>query len=191
MGLLTSSLPLVTVDLDGVICSPFLGVNLGISRAFLDPDANAEPASVPPRWLGTVADHARFDFRRPLPDASAGLAALAEVARVTILTGRRTSPASWLRRHHLAAHIEAIITNVGPLRSAHFKLAEIERLRPAVHIDDDPRTTQLLAQRAGIEVYLRDWPRNRGLEYHPAVTRVADLAAAAALLRSRGDVDGH
>ena len=179
----------MTIDFDGVICSPFFGLNLGISRGFLDPQAPPEPASVPPRWLGTVADHARFDLRRPLPAARAGLSALAEVARVTILTGRRTSPAPWLRRHRFNADIEAIIVNTGPLRSAHFKLAEIERLRPAVHIDDDPRTAQLLAQH-GIEVYLRDWPRNRGLDYHPGVTRVADLAAAAALLRSRR-VDGH
>jgi hypothetical protein len=190
VGLLTSALPLVTVDLDGVICSPLFGVNLGISRSFVDPAAAAEPASVPPRWLGTLADHVRFDLRRPLPDARAGLAALARVARVTILTGRRTSPASWLRRHHLDTHIEAIITNAGPLRSAHFKLAEIERLRPTVHIDDDPRTAELLARRARIEVYLRDWPRNRDLQYHPGVIPVADLPAAAVRLRSRNDVDG-
>ena len=191
MGLLTAPLPLVTVDFDGVICSPFFGLNFGISRAFHDPAAAPEAARVPPRWLGTLADHARFDLRRPLPAARAGLSALAEVARVTILTGRRTSPAPWLRRHRFNAPIEAIIINRGPLRSAYFKLAEIERLQPAVHIDDDPRTAQLIAQRAGIEVYLRDWPRNRDLEYHPAVTRVADLAAAAALLRARSDVDGH
>jgi hypothetical protein len=166
-------------------------VNFGINRAFLDPDAEPELASVPPGWLGTIADHARFDLRRPLPDARAGLAALAQVARLTILTGRRTSPASWLRRHRLDAYIEAMITNRGPLRSAHFKLAEIERLRPTVHIDDDPRTAQLLAQRAGIEIYLRDWPRNRGLEYHALVLRIADLPAAAARLSRGIDVDGH
>jgi hypothetical protein len=174
---------LVTVDFDGVICSPFFGLNLGISRTFLDPAAAPEPASVPPRWLGVIADHARFDLRRPLPDARAGLAALAQVARVTILTGRRTSPASWLRCHRLDTHIEAIITNSSPLRSAHFKLVELERLRPRAHIDDDPRTAQLLAERAGVEVFLRDWPRNRALEYHPRVTRVADLLEAAARLR--------
>lgn len=183
---MTAALPLVTVDFDGVICSPFFGVNFGIARTFLDPTAAPEPASLPPRWLGVLADHARFDLRRPLPDARAGLAALAQVARVTILTGRRTSPATWLRRHRLDTYIETIITNSGPLRSAHFKLAEIERLRPQAHIDDDPRTAQLLAERAAIEIYLRDWPRNRALEYHPRVTRVASLLDAAARLSPRG-----
>jgi hypothetical protein len=183
VGLLTSVLPLVTVDFDGVICSPFFGVNLGISRTFLDPAAPPEPANVPPGWLRVIADHARFDARRPLPDAHAGLAALAQVARVTVLTGRRSSPAPWLRWHRLDSYIEAIVINTGPLRSAHFKLAEIERLRPRAHIDDDPRTAQLLAERAGIEVYLRDWPRNRDLAYHPRVTRVAGLVEAAERLR--------
>ncbi len=180
-----AELRLVTVDFDGVICSPFFGVNLGISRTFIDPATPPEPARVPPRWLGVIVDHARFDSRRPLPDARAGLAALGQVARIVILTGRRTSPASWLRRHRLDAHIEAIVTNRGPLRSAHFKLAELERLRPRAHIDDDPRTAQLLAQRAGVDVYLRDWPRNRALDYDPRVTRVADLLDAAARLRGR------
>lgn len=183
-----ADLPLVTVDFDGVICSPLFGVNLGISRTFLDPAAAPEPARVPPRWLGAIVDHARFDLRRPLPDAGAGLTALAQVARVVILTGRRTSPAYWLRRHRLDSHIEAIIVNRGPLPSAHFKLAELERLRPRAHIDDDPRTAQLLAQRAALEVYLRDWPRNRALDYDPHVTRVADLLEAAARLRG---LDGH
>ena len=187
MGLLTGppafERPLVTVDFDGVICSPFLGVNLGISREFVDPAAPAHPATVPPRWLRVLVDHARFDLRRPLPDARDGLAALAQVARVTILTGRRSSPAAWLRWHHLDSHIEAIIINTGPLRSAHFKLTEIERLRPRAHIDDDPRTAQLLAQRADVQVFLRDWPRNRDLEYAPRVTRIATLADAARRLR--------
>jgi hypothetical protein len=180
VGLLTVELPLVTIDFDGVICSPFFGVNLGISRTFLDPSAPPEPASVPPRWLGVLADHARFDLRRPMSDAGAGLAALSQVARITILTGRRTSPARWLGRHRLDRYIEAIITNDTPLRSAHFKLAAVELLRPRAHIDDDPRTAQLLAERGAIEVYLRDWPRNRTLAYDAHVTRIANLLEAAA-----------
>ncbi|MSP22214.1 MAG: hypothetical protein EXR66_04250 [Dehalococcoidia bacterium] len=183
MDLLTSEQPLVTVDFDGVICSPFFGVNLGISRNFVDPDAPPVSAYVPPMWLGVIADHARFDLRRPLPDARAGLVALSEVARVTILTGRRTSPAAWLRWHRLDRYIEAIITNTGPLRSAHFKLAAVEMLRPRAHIDDDPRTAQLLAQRGGIEVFLRDWPRNRSLRYDWRVTRISTMSDVAQAIR--------
>lgn len=207
MGLLTPSLPLeaarplVTLDLDGVICSPLLGLNWGIHPDFLDPNAPPEPARVPPVWLRLLLDHARFDLRRPLPDAATGLRALSRLARVAVLTGRRTSPAAWLRRHNLDRHIEAITINDTGLRSPHFKALALERLRPVAHLDDDPRTVQLLAELpalAPVEVYLRDWPRNRDLAYAPRVTRVATLHDLAARLVERaalattleGSIDG-
>ena len=165
----------MTLDLDGVICAPFLGLNLGVHRGFLAPAAPPPPAFVTPQWLRVLVDHARFDLRRPLPDAAGGLAALVKVARVAVLTGRRTSPAAWLRRHRLDQYVESITFNDGRLRSPHFKLAALERIRPRAHVDDDPRTVQLLAQRSAAEVYVRDWPRNRNLPYDPRVARVATL----------------
>ena len=53
----------------------------------------------------------------------------------------------------------------------------------------------LLAERGPARVYLRDWPRNRGLAYPSNVTRVADLLELARLLSTgaeegaRGDPD--
>ncbi len=189
MGVLTTATisparPLVTLDFDGVICSPFFGVNLGIHREFVEDNAPPEPARVPPPWLSTLVDHARFDLRRPLPDAATGLQALANVARVVIVTGRRTTPAGWLRRHHLDGYIESITINDGPRRSAHFKLAALEAIRPLAHVDDDPRTVQLLARRTGVDIYVRDWPRNRNLPYATRVTRIATLHDLAARLRA-------
>jgi FMN phosphatase YigB (HAD superfamily) len=170
------ALPLLTLDFDGVICAPLLGRNIGIHRAFLDPAAAPPPARVWPRWLGGPLDHLRFDLRRPLPEARAALEALAGVRRLVVLTGRRSSPAPWLRRHGLPDVFERIVVNDSPLRSPHFKRRAVEALGAAAHVDDDPRTVQLLAETTGVDVFLRDWPRNRDLPFHPRVARVADLA---------------
>lgn len=174
--------PVITIDMDGVICAPPLGVNLGISRRFLDPGAQPAPARVPPRWLGAPLDGLRFSFRRPLDEAREALAMLGEVRTVVVLTGRRSSPERWLRQHGLLALIDRVVVNDTALRSAHYKLRCVEELGAREHIDDDGRTAQLLAERAGARVFLRDWPRNRGPRYHPRVERVPDLLAAARMV---------
>jgi hypothetical protein len=170
-------LPLLTVDLDGVICAPQFGLNLGLHRSFLDPDAPPPRAFVPPRWLSRPFDRVRFDMRRPLPGVAAALADLRELRRVVMLTGRRSSPRRWLRRHGLEALLDDVVVNATALSSAHFKLAVVEDLGAAEHIDDDGRTVQLLAERSAAKPFVRDWPRNRGLPYHERVERVADLGA--------------
>ncbi|MGE0228092.1 MAG: hypothetical protein AB7I38_12965 [Dehalococcoidia bacterium] len=167
--------PVTTLDFDGVICRPILGWNIGISRQFVDPDAAPVPARVPPRWFSRPADYLRFNFRRPLPGIDAALDQLHAIREVVILTGRRTDPRAWLRRYGLDRHIDRIVINDTGLRSAHFKLRMIARLEASEHVDDDGRTAQLLAQRSQTRVYLRDWPRNRGLPFAAGVTRVADL----------------
>lgn len=184
-----SDRPVLTVDLDGVICRPPFGVSLGISGAALDPAAAPTRAFVLPRWLGGTFDYLRFDFRHPLPEAREALSALAELREVVVLTGRRTSPERWLRRHGLAEPVSRIVINDSAHASPHFKLRCVQELGAAEHIDDDGRTAHLLAQRGPARVYLRDWPRNRGMSYPPNVTRVADLTALARLL-SAGAEEG-
>ena len=169
----------LTVDLDGVICAPPARFNLGVGRRFLDPDAPPVAARVPPHWLSAPLDRLRFDFRRPLPEARDALAALSELRRLVVLTGRRTSPLRWMEHHGLDRYVDEIVVNDGPLASAHFKLRTVEELGAAEHIDDDGPTAQLLAERSKVAVYVRDWPRNRGLPYAPNVTRVANLGELA------------
>ena len=178
-----SGLPILTVDLDGVVCGPLFGLNLGIHRGFLDPDAPPPRAKVPPRRLSRLVDHARFDLRRPLRGAREALIELRALRTLVLLTGRRSSPAHWLRRHGLADLVDEVIVNSTPLASPHFKLDAIAVLGAAEHIDDDGRTAQLLAQRSQARSFLCDWPRNRGLPLDPGVTRVADLGALVRLLR--------
>ena len=177
-----SDRPVLTVDLDGVICRPPFGVNLGISGRALDPAAAPARAFVLPRWLGGTFDHLRFDFRRPLPEAPEALSALAELREVVVLSGRRTSPERWLRSHGLAEPVSRVVINESADASPHFKLRCVQELGAAEHIDDDGRTARLLAERGPARVYLRDWPRNRGPSYPSNVTRVADLATLARLL---------
>lgn len=174
--------PVLTLDLDGVICGPLAGLNLGISRNFLDPAREPAPARVWPRWLGAPLDAMRFSIRRPLPRVAAALARLAPYRSLVLLTGRRSDPSGWLERYGLAEHIDDLHYNHGPLRSPHFKLQMIEAIGAAEHIDDDGRTAQLLAEASSVRSYLRDWPRNRGADYAPGVTRVDDLAALAEVI---------
>ena len=170
-----ASLPVLTIDMDGVFCRPFFGWNVGISSDFLDPDAEPRPARVSPRWVRTPLDTLRFNPRRPLPDARTGLARLREVRQLVVVTGRRTYPRWWLRRHGLSDLFDRVMVNETPLRSPHYKLEALDRLGAAEHIDDDPRTAQLLAQRSRTRVFLRTWPTNAGTELDPRVQRVRDL----------------
>jgi hypothetical protein len=163
--------PIITLDLDGVICSPPFGINLGIHRTFLDPDAEAPPARVPPRWWSERADRLRFDLRRPLPRVADALQHLRRVRTVYVLTGRRTSPERWLRRHGLHDLIDRVIINDTLLRSPHYKLRALEQLDAEEHVDDDGRTAQLIAASSDIRVFLIDWPRNRDAQYHSNVAR--------------------
>lgn len=180
---MTRGRPIVTLDLDGVICSPPFGINLGISSAFLDHAASPRPARVPARWWSVPFDHARFDLRCPLPRIASALAEVHALREVVLLTGRRTSPLPWLRRHGLEVYLDRLMINETALRSPHFKLEAIGRLGAVEHVDDDGCTAQLIAERGVARVYLCDWPRNRGPRYHQRVTRVADLAGYAELLR--------
>ena len=167
--------PLLTLDLDGVICEPILGQDIGIHRRFLDPDAAPAPALILPEWLRVPLDHLRFDLRRPMPGVAEALARLGSVRRLVIVTGRRTPPTAWLHRHHLDRLVEDVIVNRTGLRSAHYKLGTLRALGATEHAEDDPRSAQLLAQAGGVRVYLCDWPGNRDLAFDPHVQRVAGL----------------
>lgn len=167
--------PILTIDMDGVFCRPLLGWNAGIHRTFLDPDAPGRPASIPPAWIRLPWDTVRFGPRRPMPEAREALERLHTVRRLVVVTGRRTQPGWWLRRHGLRHLFERVLVNEGTLRSPHYKLTTLDLVDASEHIDDDPRTAQLLAQRSAARVFLRTWPTNRDVVLDPRVTRVQDL----------------
>ena len=110
-----------------------------------------------------------------MPGVHEALRALATVRRLIIVTGRRTQPAWWLRRHGLDGLVERVVVNDTGLKSPHFKLEALRALGAEEHVDDDPRTAQLLAEATGTRVFLCDWPQNRDLPYDARVDRVRDL----------------
>ena len=174
-----SDLPVLTVDMDGVFCSPILGLNIGIHRTFLDPEAEPPLASPPPRWLGAPLDHLRFDLRVPLAGSREALERLRAVRQLVVVTGRRTYPSWWMRRHGFSALFDRVLINETHFSSPHYKLEAVGMMDASEHIDDDPRTAQLLAQRSRAQVFLREWPKNRGVALDPRVERVRDLSELA------------
>ncbi len=177
-----SDLPVLTVDMDGVFCSPYFGWNVGIRKTFLEPTDEPVPARVPPRWLGTPLDHLRFNVRRPVRGSREALARLRQVRQLVVVTGRRTYPRWWMRRHGFAPLFDRVVVNETMLRSPHYKLEALALLDAAEHIDDDPRTAQLLARRSQARIFLQEWPTNRKVELHRRVERVPNLNAVADLL---------
>lgn len=186
----------ITVDLDGVLCRPPLGVNVGISRSLaippLPPTLPAPPPNSEknrPRTLGHLLHVLRYLGRQPMPDARSGLLAIAELRRPLLVTARNalTLPyiEAWLRRHDLRDCFEAVYANDTGLRSAQFKLHKVRMLGASEHIDDDGATAYYLARHGVPRIYLRDWPRNRGLPYPPAVWVVKSILEVAEDLARR------
>jgi hypothetical protein len=191
-----SSLPAMTLDLDGVIVRPPLGWNPAISRRL---DLPPLPGSVrtidtSTRWrhsywlLRSGLEIARYSGRQPLPGVREALAALAEQRRLLVLSGRRwvVRPLvwRWLRRHGLADYVAEVHLNDVHLPSAQFKLYAIRRLGAREHVDDDGATAYDLARHGDVTVYLCDWPRNRGLPYPAGVQVVRGLGEVPRRLRS-------
>ena len=173
--------PVLTFDLDGVLCAPILGLNVGLNRNFLDPGIVPPAANIPPDWWRVIWDRIRFEARRPMSDAAKYLDTLQHDYSLILVTGRRTSPSNWLKRNELFSYFSEIIWNTTNFQSAHYKLNTLSRLHPIAHFEDDPRTSELLAQ-SGMTVFLRDWPKNRNLQFNHGIIRIDSLADATELL---------
>lgn len=172
-------LPPLSMDMDGVICTPFMGRNIAISRKLVLPTM---PGSVRESTVESRRAYQRlrrrFEFvrymgRKPLPDVPAGLEALVQVRRLVLVTGRSWHAKHlirhWLERHDLARFFDDLLPNNTDLKTAHFKLWTAQRLGHAEHVDDDGSVAYYLANN-GVHVFLRDWPRNRRLPYPTGVT---------------------
>src|SRR5581483_1430357 len=179
------------MDMDGVICTPFLGRNIAISRKLALPPL---PASVRERSTDSQRtaqrlrrrwEMVRYMGRKPLPGIREGLMALSAVRRPVLVTGRSSFARHlihrWLHRHQLAEFFAEVLPNHTDLSGPQFKLWTAQRLGHAEHVDDDGSVVYYLANH-GVRVFLRDWPRNRGLPYPPEVTVYRRLEEVAELL---------
>ncbi|MBX6771078.1 MAG: hypothetical protein IRY83_05090 [Chloroflexi bacterium] len=191
------ALPDLSIDMDGVLCRPPLWFNLVISRDIRhEPDTRLRPRLGDARLPGALAarildSHAvqlvRYDLRRPMPEVAAGLAALAEVRRLVLLSGRPRSALKaterWLIRHGLRDFFSEIVLNDRGLSNAAFKLTVVRERDIRQHVDDDGRVAYFLSRDEPRSVFLIAWRRNRGLPYPPTVHRVRNLLEVALLLR--------
>jgi hypothetical protein len=182
----------MTVDMDGVLATTFLGLpNVAIGRHLRADPLPSEVARIDEvpgaraAWRVWV-QRLRYAGRRPLPGALEGVAALASRRTLALVTGRSWLAApiaeAWLDRYGMRRYFAAVYANNTRLPSAQFKLWMARQLGAAEHIDDDGSTAYYLASHGMRQVFLRDWPLNRGLPYPPQVIVVHSVAEAARYL---------
>ena len=178
-------------DLDGVLAEPPFGWNPAINRDVgLTPNPGADlptadTRQLPDRLLAETWYRFRYVLRPPRPSALQAVKLAATHGRAIVLTGRhergRRQTEAWLANHGFAAHIEDLVMNATPLKSARYKEAFLHGRKVALHVDDDAATAALLA-RCGIPSALVSWPRNRDLDYPQGVTRCDDLSDVHSLI---------
>lgn len=164
--------PVITLDLDGVLCRPPFGINPGRGKN----KRRDTPGRKNLLWL---TERWRYRGRKPMPGAREGLAALQERFDCQVVTARaevaRPYTEAWFARHfgsvppiHFRPHWRET--------SAQFKARMVRELKPVAHFEDDPFTAAWVAE-LGPAVFLVDWPRNRWLEGE-RIHRVESVASA-------------
>lgn len=170
--------PLVTVDLDGVLCRPPFGINPGPGRN----KRRDVPGKAGVLWL---TERWRYRGRRPMPGAVEGIRALQASFDVAVLSARgeaaRSLTEAWFRRH-FGFVPQLYIRPHWRETSAQFKARRVVELGAIAHIEDDPHTAEWLAELVEA-VCLVDWPRNRWLAGE-RIHRIRGIADAAAVLEA-------
>lgn len=183
------TMPELTVDMDGVLCRPAIWFNLAISRDVRHAPDVTVPArrSEPPLPLRLLDSRPgqviRYAWRKPMPRVREGLAQLAELRRLVLVSGRpetaRRATERWLIEHGLRDYFSEVILNDLGLSNAAFKLTTLRERGVQEHVDDDGRVAYFLAQEMPRTVFLIAWRRNLGLPYPKSVHRVQNLIEVA------------
>jgi len=191
------ALPEITIDMDGVLCRPISWFNLVISRDVQRPldlagGFRSGSSSIPHRIVETdLGKIIRYSWRPPMPRLREGLASLAEVRSLVLLSGRpetsRKETERWLVRHQVREYFSEVLLNDRGLPNASFKLLTTRERGGKEHVDDDGRVAYFLARDAAQTVFLISWLGNAGLPYPPTVRRVRSLIHAAEVIRSISD----
>ncbi len=200
--MLDPKLPAIAFDLDGVICRPPFGLNIAIRRGLrgrplpleLLSGQDARPRSST-HLIRLGLEVLRFAGRRPMPDAAAGLRAVVAMRRPMVVTGRsaagRVLLERWLERYGLRQYFAEVLPNGTALSSSQYKLWTARSRGLREHVDDDGSTVYYLATNGLPAIYLRDWPRNRGLPYPPTVHVLRSLEELADLLAKADRTDAR
>ncbi|GAB4328681.1 MAG: hypothetical protein Kow0010_12690 [Dehalococcoidia bacterium] len=151
--------PLLTLDLDGVLCRPPFGINPGRGKG----KRRDRPGKRDLLWF---TEAWRYRGRRPMPGAVEGFRLLREGFRCVVVTGRaervRGYTEGWFERY-FGFRPELRMRPHWRETSAQFKVRAIGELGPLAHFEDDPHTAEWLAEVVPA-VFLVDWWRNRWLE---------------------------
>ena len=183
--------------MDGVVCRPATWLNLVVSRDLDRPldfthfNHSGSPSTIRRLVDSDVVKRLRYAWRPAMPGLSVGLASLAEIRRLVLLTGRaesaRQETERWLVRHRVRDYFADIVLNDRALPNAAFKLLTKQERGSKEHLDDDGRVAFFLARDAGQTVYLISWAANAGLPYPSTVRRVDSILEAARLIRAGDD----
>lgn len=164
--------PVLTFDLDGVLCRPPLGINPGRGRTKRrDGEGTKSLLWRTERW--------RYAMRRPMPGAVEGFRLLSDRFDCQVVSARSAEAEeftrSWCRRY---LHTDPAL-NLRPdwrEKPAQFKARRVVELGGVAHFEDDAHTARWLAELVPV-VFLVDWWRNRWLE-GPNIVRINRLADA-------------
>ncbi len=175
---MTAIRPVLTFDLDGVLCRPPFGIN---------PGRNIGKARTSEGTKGLLwrTERLRYTGRRPMPGAREGFLGLSESYECHVLSARaehaRGVTEAWLERW--IGVLPPVHLRPGWEESpAAFKVRKVRELGAFAHFEDDPHTAAWVAEHIPA-VFLVDWWRNRWLKAE-RVHRIHSLAEAGATLRS-------
>ncbi|OAI43986.1 hypothetical protein AYO38_10200 [bacterium SCGC AG-212-C10] len=168
--------PVLTFDMDGVLCRPPFGINPGSGK-------NKRRDTAGKGGIMWHSERVRYLWRKPMPGAVTGFQALAATYDCHVVTARgegaRGVAANWLKRY-LGVAPDLYVRPHWRETSAQYKARQVVALNPFAHFEDDPFTAQWLSELIPA-VFLIDWPRNRWLE-GANIYRIREIGEAAPVL---------
>lgn len=168
--------PILTFDLDGVLCRPPFGINPGKGQhKSREGEGRRNALWLTERW--------RYAGRKPMPGAAEGFAALSSHYDCRIVSARseqaRELTERWFARYIGA--VPAMHLRAGwAEKPAQFKARVVRQIKPLAHFEDDPHTAEWLAELLPA-VFLVDWARNTWLEGEN-VHRIREIGEALPVL---------
>jgi len=175
--------PILTFDLDGVICRPPFGINPGRNQhKRRDGEGTRNVLWLTERW--------RYSGRKPMPGAREGFVAISRAFDCHVLSARaevaRGGIERWFERY-IGVVPEMHLRQSWAEKPAQFKARMVGELAPLAHFEDDPHTAEWVAELVPA-VFVVAWPRNEWLA-GPNVYRIRQIGEALPILE-RLDVGG-
>ncbi len=176
--------PLLTFDLDGVLCRPPFGINPGTGKGKRR-DARGHKNLL---WR---TEAWRAWGRKPMPGAIDGFKELQRSFDCQVLTARaeiaRGLTEQWFR--HFFHDVPLIhMRPAWDETPAAFKVRKVGELGPIAHFEDDPFTAQWISEILP-QVFVVDWKRNRALS-GPNIVRITNVREAVGRVGVGGSLEG-